>query len=76
MGISCVLVGSCGFPSNTDVISLHAAGWSAVKSFIRDRQGGCPILGDVHVQTGPVPEQPGQATDVPVHCREVGLDDL
>ena len=43
---------------------------------VAQRCDACCIPGDVQVQFGWGSEQPGLAVDAPVHCREVGLDDL
>lgn len=40
------------------------------------RRGGSPIPGDINYQTGQGSEQPDLAVSVPVHCREVGLDNF
>ena len=40
------------------------------------RSCGCPIIGSVQGQVGWGSEQPDLVKDVPVHGREVGLDDL
>ena len=40
------------------------------------RGGACPIPEDIQGQAGQTSEQSGAAVDVPVYCREVGLDDL
>ena len=42
---------------------------------VSQRDGGCPVLGDIQDQAGPGSEQPDLAVHVPVHCRKVGLDD-
>ena len=40
------------------------------------REGRCPIPGNVQGQVGRGSEQPDLAEDGPAHCRGVGLDDL
>ena len=40
------------------------------------RGGGCLVLGDIQGQAGPDSWQLDLAVGVPVHCQEVGRDDL
>lgn len=41
--------------------------------YVVQRDGGCPVLGDIQDQAARASEHPDQAVRVPVHCREVGL---
>ena len=43
---------------------------------VAQRGGGCPMLGDTQGQSAQGSAQPDGAVDVPVHCREAGLDGL
>lgn len=43
---------------------------------VAQRNGGCPISGNVQSQVGWVLEQPGLLEGVLVHGREVELNDL
>ena len=43
---------------------------------VAQRDGGCPIPGDIQCQAGQGSEQPDLTVGVPTHCRGVGLDDL
>jgi len=43
---------------------------------IAQRGGGCPVPGDIQGQAGSGSEQAVLAVGAPVHCREVGLDDI
>jgi len=43
---------------------------------VTQRGDGCPVLRDTQGRSGQGSEHPDLAADVPVHCREVGLEDL
>ena len=43
---------------------------------VGQRCGGCPVPGDSKGQAVRGSVQPDLAADVPVHCREIGLDGL
>jgi len=43
---------------------------------VAQRDGRCPIPGNIQGQIGRGSEQPGLVVDVPGHCRGVGLNDV
>ena len=43
---------------------------------VAQRDGRCPISGNIQSQVGPSSEQPGLVEDIPALCSGVGIDDL